>query len=165
MSFQFTNEAAFRATSDATSEHYHIPEYLIGMGFRARLLMLAHGNRTFLGRIERYYTTVVPPQHCNDVLSGLIAWTLHIDTAASRRIEVHAADRRDFSKDEALAISAIATSQHSVPRETQMLLSDLIGESAYHEVLNATNRFAATLNYAGLVLSAQNAVLPMGAIP
>lgn len=162
MTLQISDPTAFHAARPTQGEHFHIPDYLVGIGFRARLLMLANGDRSCLRRTESYYETVLSPHHCNDVLGSLVAWTLHIDGAASRRIAVHSDYRRDFSKDEALAIAATASAQHCDRCDTAMLLTDLLGERACEGVVDATVRFAATLEDAGLVLSVRNAVRSKG---
>ena len=156
--FKHPDGAAFHNAPTATCEYFHIPDYLVGLGFRARMLLLSSADRSCLKRAERYYEAIVPSQHCNDVLAGLVAWTLHIDAALTRRIVIHSGHRHDFSSDEARAVAIIATAQHGQREHVALLLSNLLGARACHDVVNATERFACLLNNVGLILASGNAL-------
>ena len=160
-----TCEAQTLPSSTSTNcEHYHVPDYLVGIGFRAGMSVLSTTDSAGLHLADRYYRAIVSRPCCDDVLRQLSTWAHAVYSSANSKFLLYAARRPVFSRDEALAISTIAAAQHYGRNTTASILSTLLENVAGEAVIDETMRFADALRQENLILSIRN-VFPIQESP
>lgn len=130
-------------------EHYRVPEFLVGMGFRCRLADEASATAEGWHRCERYYAASIAEEHRPHVAECVRAWTAAIRQAGRRSVRVHDLRRPHFSPDEALAIGMIAAAQHGAEEALRQLAHRLTASADATGVLAETRRLADALLAAG----------------
>lgn len=129
------------------------PERLVGVGFRC---WLAGYQTSDIGCWEvawHEFSRTVGPRAAKPLMTELACWVRAVQDSAERRIEVYPAPCRRFCRDECLAISMVAASQHSACPAFRACAVALLGSQRIDEAIEGAAEFARRLKEADQVLS------------
>lgn len=129
------------------------PERLVGLGFRYWLTGFRTGDISCWERAWAAYATALGPCAAKSAVKDLSSWVRAIDAHAERKPETAAVDCDRFCRDECIAISMIAASQHEVCPAMRACAFALLGCSMIDKVVEGAESFAATMRGADQVLS------------
>lgn len=132
------------------------PERLVGMGFRRGISALESGDMIPWQFCWQEIANVTSPDHATTLVAGLSCWVRSVRKSAGRRIETFPASCPGFCRDECLAISMIAASQHSSCPALRACAFALLGSNALDEPMRTAQSFASALSRCGLTLSDQS---------
>lgn len=99
------------------------------------------------------YSNVLGPKKAQPVLTDLACWVRAIRDASCRSIEVYPAQCAGFCRDECMAISMIAASQHNACPAIRACAYALLESSTIDDVVDGAMSLGATLKGCDRVLS------------
>jgi hypothetical protein len=141
MTSQFLNARASRLSPTQSR-----PERLVGIGFRFWLGGYASGNIDSWETAWNLYATELGACRARVAVQELGLWVGKIKDVSGRKITTLPPHCPGFCRDECVAISMVAASQHKVCPAMRACAFALIGCSDMEELLSATDRFAVMLD-------------------
>jgi hypothetical protein len=129
------------------------PERLVGIGFRC---WMAGFQTSDIGCWEQAwdeFSRAVGPEDAKPLMTELACWVRAVQDTAERRIELNAAQCRQFCRDECLAISMVAACQHSACPAFRACAVALLGCNEIDEAMDCAEEFAMRLKDANQMLS------------
>jgi hypothetical protein len=123
----------------------------VGVGFRCWLAGYKLGDT--LGEAWRMYGTAFGPHQAKLLIADLAYWLRAVKAASRREIETFPAPCRGFCRDERVAISMIAASQHNARPALHACAFALLGYTIIDEVVDGSESFAVTLRAVDQALS------------
>lgn len=130
-------------------------ELLVGHGFRGWISGYQTGDISHWERVWRLYSSVLSPQTARATVSCLSGWAKSVQAASRRRLVVGNAEACRFCRDECLAISMIAASQHSTCPAMRACAFALIESELVDEVVDHAETFAVMLRGSDKIVSPQ----------
>lgn len=149
---------------DATGHQgapFNRPERLVGFGFRRAIAAIETGNQTPWEFAWQDFANATDQDQATQLVARLSVWARAVRRCAGRRIETLPASCPGFCRDECLAISMIAASQHSICPALRACAFTLMGASEIAPALKAADAFAECLARAGHSLSEQSVCNPL----
>lgn len=143
-----SNEHGDSVRLDATA-----PELLVGYGFRGWIAGYQTGDVGCWERVWRLYSNLLPPSSARVVVGCLASWAKSVNAASRRQVSVNPLEDCRFCRDECLAISMIAASQHKTCPAMRACTFALIDSSMMEEVLHHADTYAVTLRSQDKVVS------------
>lgn len=128
-------------------------EWLVGVGFRCWLAGYDTGDISHWERGWNEYNRVLGVSRAKRAVTELACWVRTVRSSASRPIAYSSSLCARFCKDECMAISLIAASQHKGCPAMQACALALTGSDAVEPVINTANAFADALEEAQQRLS------------
>jgi hypothetical protein len=144
------------------------PERLVGLGFRSWMAGYQTGDIACWEYAWTTYARLLGPAQARPALTDLACWVRAIRGAACRRIEVFPAQCAGFCRDECVAISMVAASQHGACPALKACAYALLESSAIDEVVEGATCLGATLRTCDRILSPASicdALAMTGAVP
>lgn len=132
------------------------PERLVGVGFRCWLAGLSTGDIRCWEEAWNTYSGTLGPDNAKSLLIDLSTFVRAVKASASRDIEISPSGCRGFCRDECLAISIIAASQHGAHPALAASAGALIGSDDIGDAINGAQRLAKSLSRARQMLSADS---------
>lgn len=126
---------------------------LVGLGFRHWMAGCKTGDVSHWERAWNLYSTRLGPKSARVVMGELSDWVRLVSCRARRDIEVAPHDCLRFCRDECLAVSMIAASQHKTCPAVRACTFALIEDSMIDEVVDQSDRFALMLRAVDQVVS------------
>lgn len=120
-------------------------ERLVGLGFRGWTTGIQTGDLDVLGDVWSLYSEVLPLRRAEAAVGCLAAWVKAVCASASQGVTVAPQGSFGYCRDECLAISMIAASQHNTCPAMRACAFALIEAAALEEVLHHTETFAVTM--------------------
>lgn len=130
-----------------------IPERLVGVGFRSWLTGYETGDVSAWAEAWSTYQATLGADAAKPLLLSLSQFVRAVKTNCCREIEVYPSGCRGFCRDECLAISVIAASQHDRRPDLRACAVALIGTEDIGDALIGAQSFAAKLREAQQILS------------
>jgi hypothetical protein len=140
------------AMSSVNSQFLAPPEKLVGLGFRCWLSGYQRGAIESWETCWSYYRRELGAEAARKAVTGLAAWVNMVRVHSIRDIELLPAQCPSFCRDECLAVSLIAASQHEACPALQACAYALMGANEIEPVLHTARAFARTLNAANVYL-------------
>lgn len=128
-------------------------EWLVGVGFRCWLAGYDTGDITCWETGWNAYSRSLGPSRAKRAVTELACWVRAVRASAARKIEYHPFGCPGFCRDEYMAISLIAASQHHRCPAMRACALALTGSSLVEPVIDAANAFADALQEADQFLS------------
>ncbi len=132
------------------------PERLVGVGFRCWLAGLSSGDIRCWEEAWNTYSGTLGPDNAKRLLIDLSKFVRAVKASATRNIEISPSGCRGFCRDECLAISIIAASQHGVHPALTASAQALIGSDDIGDAINGAQSLAGSLRLAKQMLSAES---------
>ncbi len=129
------------------------PERLVGLGFRHWLAGYRTGDVACWEQAWELYAATLGPRVARGVVNELSAWVRAVSASTRRDIGVCPMNCRSFCRDECLAVSMVAASQHKTCPAMRACAFALIESAMIDEVVNQSESFALTLRSVDQVLS------------
>ena len=139
-------------------------EWLVGVGFRCWLAGYDTGDIACWETGWNAYSRELGPSRAKRAVTELACWVRAVRASASRKIEYYPFGCAGFCRDEYMAISLIAASQHHRCPAMRACALALTGSSLVEPVIDAANSFADVLQEADQFLSPE-AVAALAASP
>ncbi len=130
-------------------------ELLVGFGFRGWIAGTQTGDISHWQRVWTLYSSLLEPERARVTVGALSAWAKCLQACSRRRVEVNEAEACTFCRDECLAISMVAASQHSTCPALRACAFALIDNTMCDEVIDTTDMFAGALRCQDRMLSRQ----------
>jgi hypothetical protein len=143
----------YEDTALPTGEVLSAPERLVGFGFRC---WLAGYQTSDIGCWEvawHEFSKSVGARAAKPLMTELAWWVRTIQDGAGRKIEIYPAPCRRFCRDECLAISMVAASQHSACPAFRACAVALLGSNKIEETIDGAECFARSLKNVDQILS------------
>ena len=144
------------AAADTVPFPGRTPERLVGVGFRCWLSGFETGDITPWETAWNIYNENLGCLRAKSLILGLSNFVRSVKATADRDIEVYPPACKGFCRDECLAISIIAASQHDVRTALCSCAAALIGSNDVGDTIDSAQAFAADLKSANQVLSASS---------
>jgi len=128
-------------------------EWLVGVGFRCWLAGYDTGDIACWETGWNAYARALGAERARRAVTELACWVRVVRTSASRKIEYYPVGCAGFCRDECMAISLIAASQHHRCPAMRACALALTGSSLVEPVIEAANAFADALHEADQLLS------------
>lgn len=135
-----------------TSQVLRPPEKLVGMGFRCWLSGYQRGAIQSWETCWSLYRKELGPEAARKAVTDLASWVNMVRLHSIREIELMPAQCPSFCRDECLAVSLIAASQHDTCPGLQACAYALMGSSEIEPVLKTARDFARTLEASNVIL-------------
>lgn len=132
------------------------PERLVGFGFRCWLSGFETGEISSWEEAWTAYQTAVGECTAKLLILRLSQFVRAVKSNAERDIECYPASCRGFCRDECLAISMIAASQHDARSALCTCASALTGSNDIGDAIDSAQSFAAELKGANQILNASS---------
>ncbi len=147
--------AASRCVQDFSNEPLRpdATELLVGYGFRGWVSGYQSGDVACWERVWRLYSNILGPTSARAVVGSLASWVRSVNSAARRDVEVSPLEACQFCRDECLAISMIAASQHQTCPAMRACAFALIDNALLDEVLHHADSYALLLRSQDRVVS------------
>jgi hypothetical protein len=129
-------------------------EKLVGIGFRSWMAGYQTGDISCWEFAWATYENVLGPKKAKPVLTDLACWVRAIRDASCRSIEVYPAQCAGFCRDECMAISMVAASQHNACPAIRACAFALLESSTIDAVVDGAMSLGATLKGCDRILSA-----------
>lgn len=129
------------------------PERLVGVGFRCWLAGLSTGDIRCWEEAWNTYSGTLGPDYAKGLLIDLSTFVRAVKASANRDIEISPPGCRGFCRDECLAISIIAASQHGAHPALTASAEALIGSGDIGDAINGAQALAKSLRSANQMLS------------
>jgi hypothetical protein len=129
------------------------PELLVGYGFRGWITGCQTGNVACWEQVWRLYSNVLSPPRAKVVLGCLSSFAKSVNAASRNSIKVSEMNACQFNRDECLAISMVAASQHHTCPAMRACAFALIESNMLDEVLHHADTYALTLRSQNEVVS------------
>lgn len=126
---------------------------LVGLGFRCWLAGYETNDIDCWETGWNVFAMELGPTRAKTAVGELSCWVREVHKTACRRIETYPFGCKGFCRDECMAISMIAASQHAVCPAMRACAFALIGTSAIDDVVETATSFGNTLRDAGHMLS------------
>lgn len=126
---------------------------LVGLGFRHWMNGCQTGDVSHWELAWNLYSTRLGTPAAKVVMGELSGWVRLVSCKSQRDIHVSDADCAAFCRDECLAVSMIAASQHKTCPAMRACTFALIEDSMIEEVVDQSDQFAAMLRAVDQVLS------------
>ncbi len=137
---------------DVASKVLPAPEALVGYGFRCWLSGYQNGNIRNWEDCWSFYRKELGNDTARKAVTDLASWVNAVRISSLREIRLLPSRCPSFCRDECLAVSLIAASQHESCPALQACAYALIGADQIETVLKTASRFAATLKASDVVL-------------
>ncbi len=124
-------------------------EQLVGVGFRYWLHGYHSGKTACWQRCCDHFSSELGCSACA-AIAGLADWVNAIRSTGLRRIELLPENCRSFCRDECLAVTLVAASEHHDCPALQVCAYTLLGGQNIEPALTAARRFADTLRGCGV---------------
>lgn len=121
------------------------PERLVGIGFRCWMAGYQTGDIGCWEEAWNVYEATLGPAAARVAVSELGCWVRKIQRVSGRGIATFPAGCRSFCRDECVAISMVAASQHKVCPALRACAFALLGSAVIDDVMAETDSFALTL--------------------
>jgi hypothetical protein len=146
------------------------PETCVGRSFRCGMHALRSGDQANWARAWQELAQACRSTEADKLLVRLAVFVETVEAASSRRIDVLPTGCPGLCRDECLAVSILAASQHGACPALRACAFALLEVSHMDRPLQAATAFADELRCAGFVLSAQSvcnsaALMPMSGGP
>lgn len=141
------------------------PEKLVGVGFRCWMAGYRTGNLDSWEFAWNLYASELGPTAAKTAVGELGSWVRKINDCAGRTIAIMPTDCPGFCRDECVAISMIAASQHKVCPAMRACAFALIGCSQIESIMTETDRFALTLAALDQRLSTNSICMAANLVP
>jgi hypothetical protein len=141
------------------------PEKLVGVGFRCWMTGYRTGNVESWEYAWNLYATELGANAAKTAVGELGSWVRKINDCAGRSISTMPSDCPGFCRDECVAISMIAASQHKVCPAMRACAFALIGCSQVEAIMTETDRFALTLAALDQRLSTNSICMAANLVP
>lgn len=128
-------------------------ERLVGVGFRCWLAGYDTGDIACWEAGWNTYAKALGAERAKRAVTELACWVRAVRASASRQIEYCPVGCAGFCRDECMAISLIAASQHHRCPAMRACALALTGSSLVEPVIDAANAFADVLQEADQLLS------------
>lgn len=128
-------------------------ELLVGYGFRGWISGYQSGDVACWERVWRLYSNMLGPSSARAVVGSLASWAKSVNCAARRRVEVGALESCEFCRDECLAISMIAASQHQTCPAMRACAFALVDSALLDDVLHHADTYALMMRSQDRVVS------------
>ncbi|CFX25967.1 conserved protein of unknown function [Candidatus Filomicrobium marinum] len=138
---------------EAGGDGWRAPEQLVGFGFRGWIAGYQTGNIGCWERVWQVYSNALGPRAAKVVVGELSVWAKAVKAGARRKVEVGPIEACNFCRDECLAISMIAASQHRTCPAMRACAFALIESSLIEEVVHHSDSFAITMRSLDQVIS------------
>jgi hypothetical protein len=132
------------------------PERLVGVGFRCWLAGLSSGDIRCWEEAWNTYSGTLGPGNAKDLLIDLSKFVRAVKASANRDIEISPSGCRGFCRDECLAISIIAASQHGAHPALTASAEALLGSGDIGDAINGAQTLAGSLRRAKQMLSPES---------
>ncbi|MGQ0457383.1 MAG: hypothetical protein ACT4OU_10005 [Hyphomicrobium sp.] len=152
----FDPAAANRASATILPLPARAPERLVGVGFRCWLAGLSSGDIRCWEEAWNTFSGTLGPDNAKSLLIDLSKFVRAVKASANRDIEISPAGCRGFCRDECLAISIIAASQHGAHPALTASAEALIGSDDIGDAINGAQTLAASLRRAKQMLSPES---------
>lgn len=129
------------------------PEQLVGFGFRGWLAGYDYQDISCWEQVWNTYAATLGPRTAKAVVTDLGSWVRAVRQTTCRRIETYPTGCAGFCRDECIAISVIAASQHDHCPALRACAFALVGTSDVDGMLGEAADFARQLRSAELHLS------------
>lgn len=144
---------ASRATSNIVPLPARAPERLVGVGFRCWLTGLANGDIHCWEQAWNAYSGTLGTDLAKALLVDLSQFVRAVQATSQRDIQVMTPGCHGFCRDECLAISIIAASQHGARPALRASAEALLGGTDIGDTLIGAETLASGLTRAGQMLS------------
>lgn len=128
-------------------------ELLVGYGFRGWNAGCETGNYECWQRVWSLYSNVLGTQGARFAVNHLSAWVASLRRCSHRPIEINEMESCEFCRDECLAISMIAASQHKTCPALRACAFAILESCELEEALFHTEAFAIAMSAQGRRLS------------
>ena len=128
-------------------------EWLVGVGFRCWLAGYDTGNIGCWEKGWNAYARALGTERAKRTVTELACWVRAVRSSASRTIEYYPVNCAVFCRDECMAISLIAASQHHRCPAMRACAFALTGSDLVQPVIDAANAFADAMQEAEQFLS------------
>jgi hypothetical protein len=118
------------------------PEILVGYGFRGWIAGYQTGDVGCWEQVWRLYAKLLGSRRAELVVGNLAAWAKSVNAACRSPLRVRPLDACGFCRDECLAISMVAASQHDTCPAMRACAYALIDSSLVEDVLHHTESYA-----------------------
>lgn len=122
------------------------PERLVGVGFRCWMAVYKTGDISSWEYAWNLYANQLGACRARVAVAELGLWVRTIQQISGREITTLKPNCAGFCRDECVAISMIAASQHKVCPALRACAFTLIGCNEVEMIMSATDRFAVMLN-------------------
>ena len=129
------------------------PERLVGIGFRGWVAGYDYQDISCWEQVWNAYAATLGPGPAKAVITDLASWVRAVRHTTCRRIETYPLGCAGFCRDECIAISVIAASQHNHCPALRACAFALVGTSDIDAMLGEAADFAGKLHAAGQCLS------------
>ena len=129
------------------------PELLVGYGFRGWIAGYQTGDVQCWERVWRLYSNLLGLGAARGAVDCLASWAKSVSAASRRSVEISPLEACEFCRDECLAISLIAASQHQTCPALRACAFALIDSSLLDDVLHHTETFAVTMRVNDKIVS------------
>lgn len=129
------------------------PEMLVGYGFRGWIAGYQTGDVQCWERVWRLYSNLLGPKAARGAVNCLALWAKSVSAASRREVEISPLEACEFCRDECLAISLIAASQHQTCPAMRACAFALIDSSLMDDVLLHSETFAVTMRVHDKIVS------------
>ncbi len=129
------------------------PERLVGVSFRRAYSSLAAGDKVARAFTHHEFCDAAGPAAADRLLDGICRFAGAIHRSAGRNIETLPPGCPGFCRDECLAISIVAASQHGACPTLRACAFALLESSVIDLTIDEAGRFARDLTAAGQTLS------------
>ncbi len=138
--------------ASVTSQMLRPPEKLVGIGFRCWLSGYQRGKIECWEQCWSHYRRELGASAARKAVTDLAAWVNMVRVHTLREIQLLPPQCPSFCRDECLAVSLIAASQHDACPALQACAYALMGAEDIEPVLKTARDFARTLETAKIVL-------------
>lgn len=148
--------ASDRRSATILSLPARAPERLVGVGFRCWLAGLSSGDIRCWEEAWNTFSGTLGPDNAKRLLIDLSKFVRAVKASANRDIEISPSGCRSFCRDECLAISIVAASQHGVHPALAASAQALIGSDEIGDAINRAQSLAGSLQRANQMLSPES---------
>ena len=131
----------------------HRPERLVGFSFRRAYTGLSCGDKFARTFAHHEFRDAAGPAAAYRLLESVCRFAGAVYRNAGRKIEVPPAGCPGFCRDECLAISIVAASQHGACPALRACVFTLLDSNVVDPTIEAASQFADELHAAGQMLS------------
>ncbi|MFN0219430.1 MAG: hypothetical protein ACKVP4_11515 [Hyphomicrobium sp.] len=132
------------------------PERLVGVGFRCWFAGLSSGDIRCWEEAWNTFSGTLGPDNAKGLLIDLSKFVRAVKASANRDIEISPSGCRGFCRDECLAISIVAASQHGAHPALTASAEALIGSDDIGDAINGAQSLAVSLRRAKQLLSPES---------
>jgi hypothetical protein len=147
----WTTRLDLRTAAPATLQK---SETLVGLGFRCWLNGYQSGNIQSWESCWVHYCRELGSRRAREAMTDLSSWVHSVRSHALRDIELLPSGAPSFCRDERLAITLVAASQHHGCPALRACAVALLGSEKVEPVLRTAQHFAITLETAGVAFDA-----------